>query len=160
MPKNLVTAVYKKLQKLYPSVQLNTAIKLPDMAFYEPRNRYRADSLIRYLKTITPKGHISIGLTGQDISHTNGNIKDYGIMGLAFQPGCAGIVSPRRLSKSNLEEQFIKLCCHELGHTMGLPHCPEKSCYMRDAEGKNNFDTQTAFCPSCRKHLIKKGWKL
>ncbi len=153
-----VTFIYNELIKIYPHIEVKKTIALPGTAFYSKRNRYRADSLIRYLKASTPKGHVTIGLTNKDISHTNGKIQDYGIMGLAYRPGKSCVVSTYRLSRENLLIQFLKLSLHELGHTQNLPHCPETTCFMRAAEGKNHFDEQTDFCPKCKRHLIHKGW--
>jgi archaemetzincin len=158
IPQNQLTYVYNELHKIYPNILINKSISLPRKAFYASRNRYRADSLIKYLRTITPNGHVTIGMTDKDISHTKGNIQDYGIMGLGYQPGKSCVVSTFRLSKENLLEQYFKLSIHELGHTQGLPHCPVKSCFMRDAKGKNHTDEETDFCPKCKTHLISKGW--
>jgi archaemetzincin len=101
-----------------------------------------------------------IGLTTKDISTTKGKFKDWGIMGLANCPGTACVVSTFRLNKNKLSEQFYKVAIHELGHTSGLPHCKEKSCYLRDAEGGNPLDEEVAFCKRCTSHLKSKGWKL
>lgn len=63
-------------------------------------------------------------------------MKDFGVMGLGYRPGKACVASSFRLNKENLDEQFYKIAIHELGHTQGLSHCPEKMCFMRSAEGK------------------------
>jgi archaemetzincin len=114
--------------------------------------------LIRFLRAITPEGQVTVGFTNQDISDTKGDIQDYGIMGLGYQPGPSCVVSTFRLSKKNILEQYFKLTIHELGHTQGLPHCPVKTCFMRDAEGKNHADEETEFCTNCKTHLMAKGW--
>lgn len=158
IPQDNVSFVYYELRKFYPNIKINKSISLPETAFYRQGNRYRADSLINFLRTITPKGHVTIGLTNKDISHTKGKIQDYGIMGLGYQPGSSCVVSTFRLSKTNLLVQYFKLSIHELGHTQGLPHCPVKSCFMRDAEGKNHTNEETDFCTYCKSHLISKGW--
>lgn len=149
-----------QIKEIYPNVNINPQIPLPASSFYSPRNRYRADSIIAFLKKRTPADHISIGLTNKDISTTNGDIKDWGVMGLGYRPGNACVVSSFRLTKEKLMSQFYKVCVHELGHTTGLDHCLEKTCFMRDAEGGNPTDEEKEFCENCRKHLIKKGWKL
>lgn len=79
---------------------------------------------------------------------------------LGYQPGSSCVVSTFRLSKINLPDQYLKLSIHELGHTQGLPHCPDKTCFMRDAEGKNHTNEETGFCPKCKAVLIEKGWVL
>ncbi|WP_294287938.1 matrixin family metalloprotease [uncultured Chryseobacterium sp.] len=152
-------AIVKELRKVYPNVQLLEPADLPANAYYKPRNRYRADSLISFLSRNTKKGFVTIGLTSKDISATKGKIKDFGLMGLGFRPGNACIASSFRLSKNTSGEQFFKVAVHELGHTQGLSHCPVKTCFMRDAQGKNPTDEETGFCKKCRPALIKKNWK-
>ena len=159
IPPEHVRFVHSELQKVYPHSQIKRSIPLPKLAFYRKRARYRADSLIHYMRTFTPNGHITLGLTHKDISHTKGKIEDYGIMGLAYQPGNSCVISTFRLSKTNVLNQLFKTAIHELGHTQGLPHCPVKTCFMRDAEGKNHADEETAFCPECSDYLKSKGWK-
>jgi len=129
-------------------------------AYYSARDRYRADSLIRYLGRSATGDTIVIGLTNKDISTTKGNIQDWGIMGLGDNPGRACVVSTFRLSASDRDGQLYKVAVHELGHTMGLQHCKDTTCYMRDAEGENHLDEEKDFCPDCKRHLRDKGWKL
>lgn len=160
LPKGYLDHVHSELKKLYSNIEIKEPIPLPKAAWYSPRKRYRADSLIKYLSNITPQGHLTIGLTTKDISTTNGAIKDWGIMGLGYCPGRSCIASTFRLNKSNRLEQLFKVSIHELGHTQGIPHCPVKTCYMQDAEGKNKMDTETEFCAKCKGVLIKAGWAL
>lgn len=150
--------VYNELLKIYPNIKINKSIELPKIAYYKERNRYRADTLIRYLSRITSKDHITIGFTNKDISQTKGTINDYGIMGLGYKPGKSCVVSTFRLSKEHQSIQLFKLSIHELGHTQGLPHCSEKTCFMRDAKGKNHTDEEKDFCKKCKTVLILKGW--
>ncbi len=159
IPKNHVSYVYAELKKIYSNVVIDKSIPLPKLAYYSKRNRYRADSLIRFLAQLTVNGHVTMGLTSKDISTTKEKIPDYGIMGLAYQPGKSCVVSTFRLSKKDVLEQFFKLSIHELGHTQGLPHCPVDTCFMRDAEGKNKLNQEVDFCKKCKTHLVLKGWQ-
>lgn len=157
---SLSEKVSHQLKQIHPEVVLRKEIALPASAYYKERNRYRADSLISYLKQYASPDTVVIGLTTKDISTTKGNVKDWGVMGLAYCPGYTCVVSVFRLKKENLYEQFYKVAIHELGHTQGLKHCPHKTCFMRDAEGGNPLNEEHEFCTSCKKYLIKKGWKL
>lgn len=152
--------IYKHLKAIFPNVILKDPVPLPQSAYYPARNRYRADKLIRQLSAQTASGHVTIALTSKDISTTYGGYKDWGIMGLSFCPGRACIASTFRLSKLNTDEQFFKVAIHEFGHTQGLGHCPEKTCLMRDAKGKNTTDDEKDFCPKCREKLVKAGWPI
>ena len=137
--------VYNQILKINPNVVLKESIPFPKNSFYKPRNRYRADSIIKNLKNSIGEDSIIVGLSNMDISTTKGKVKDWGIMGLGYRPGKSCVVSDFRLNNKNKNEQFYKVVLHELGHTEGLPHCPVKTCLMRDAEGKNHFDEEHNF---------------
>jgi archaemetzincin len=157
-PKVFVDSVRHTLAKYYPHIKINPQIPLPKGAYTAPRNRYRADALINFLKSKAGANEVMIGLTTKDISTTKGTVDDYGIMGLGYQPGTACVISSFRISKTNTLEQFSKLALHELGHTQGLPHCAITFCFMRDAEAKNHLDEETRFCPNCHAHLTARNW--
>ncbi|WP_160136547.1 Zn-dependent protease [Chryseobacterium sp. c4a] len=154
-----VETVAEGIKKIYPNVKVLEPIDFPENAYYKERSRYRADSIIKFLNTRTKEGFVTIGLTSKDISVTKGKIKDFGVMGLGYRPGKACVASNFRLNKENSDEQFYKIAIHELGHTQGLPHCPEKMCFMRSAEGKNPTNEETDFCKKCKTFLINKNWK-
>ncbi|HLO43854.1 MAG TPA: hypothetical protein VK175_05930 [Leadbetterella sp.] len=155
----MTSVVYEKLKTIHKTVILKSSIKLPESAYYKPRNRFKAQKILDYFSKKAHSDTVTIGLTNRDISITKANNQDSGIMGLGFCPGSSCVVSTFRLRKKNLKEQFIKLSLHELGHTQGLPHCENLTCYMRDAKGKNVFDEETDFCLKCKSFLKKKGWR-
>jgi archaemetzincin len=135
-------------------------MSLPSTAFYPARNRYHADSIIKYLDRFNSADTVIIGLTNKDISTIKENMQDWGIMGLGDEPGNACVVSTFRLSKTKTPAQFYKLALHELGHTQGLAHCQNKFCFMRDSEGGNHLDEEVGFCPTCKSFIKSKGWLL
>ncbi len=149
-PPSQIKAVYEVLKKINPKTIIRKAIPLPASTFYAPRNRYRADSVINYLNHFAGTDTVIVGLTSKDISTRKENIADWGVMGLGFEPGNACVVSTFRLPKTELPIQLSKLVLHELGHTQGLPHCKNKTCFMRDAEGSNHLGKETGFCQSCK----------
>lgn len=155
-----VNYVLKEVKKIYPKVELKRSVAIPTQAYYKPRNRYRADSLLNFLNRRALPGHVIMALTNKDISWTKGAVKDYGIMGLGLCPGNACVASAYRLSKTNTLDQLYKIAIHELGHTQGLKHCPVKTCFMRDAKGKNHTNELSEFCITCKQHLISQGWAL
>ena len=152
------------------NVTLLKPIELPKNAYINVKSsRYRADTLIRFLrKNIDRNYDFVIGLTDKDISTTkysNRSTKtikeptykyaDWGIFGLGFMPGKSCIVSTFRLKEKNFRSRFIKICCHELGHNFGLPHCSDKSCIMQDAAEtiKTIDNVKLNLCNSCKKKI-------
>jgi archaemetzincin len=152
--------VFNELKKIYFFIEIKKSIPVPPSAYYPARNRFRADSIINILSNQAAAGHKVIGLTNSDISTTKNDIADWGVMGLGFCPGKACVVSTFRLSKNETNKQLFKVAIHELGHTFGLPHCPIKSCFMRDAEGGNPTNEEKEFCAKCRLFLVKQEWIL
>ena len=158
-PKQLAE-ISENIRKIYPKIKILEPIDFPKNAFYQPRNRHRADSIIKYLRTKTPNNSVTLALTNKDISVTKGKVADFGVMGLGYRPGNACVASSFRLNTKNKNEQFYKIAIHELGHTQGLKHCPDKTCFMRDAEGKNPTNEEKDFCQNCKKVLRSKHWKI
>lgn len=155
---SIVNKTIFSLKRILPNIVLHVPVALPQNTYYKPRGRYRADSLLAFQSKLVGDDTVVIGMTSRDISTTKNDVVDWGVMGLGFCPGNACVISSFRLTPSNKVFQFYKVAVHELGHTQGLPHCPQKFCYMRNAEGGNPLDEETTFCDGCRRFLIKKGW--
>ncbi|WP_052572674.1 archaemetzincin [Haloferula sp. BvORR071] len=139
-------------------VELLPALPLPKEAWYEPRERYRAEKLLTHLDAKAPAAHtVVIGITEKDISTTKDEHEDWGIFGLGDLVGRACVVSTFRLSargadEAKLRERLRKVAIHEVGHVAGLPHCPQAGCVMRDAESSiATVDEENGeFCPDCK----------
>jgi len=49
-----------------------------------------------------------------------------------------------------LQDRLLKEALHELGHTLGLRHCPDYLCVMSASHSADRIDLKQAeFCPSC-----------
>jgi archaemetzincin len=144
--------------------RLNAQKELPAMAWYAPRQRYVADSILLFLKrSAISSNEIVMGITTKDIATRKGTEENFGIMGLGHLPGKYCVVSNFRLQKGLLNHQHLqarwaKVALHELGHNLGLPHCADQHCLMVDAEGKNKLDGEMDYCKNCKKQLISSGY--
>jgi archaemetzincin len=128
---------------------LDKSIKLPANAYYKPRGRYKADSLLKFLD----RDYRVIGVTSKDISTDKGQT-DWGIMGMARCPGSSCVVSLYRVKNIS---RLVKVAVHELGHTYGLKHCSTKDCLMQASDGSvSSVDKEKEFCTSCKAILKTK----
>ncbi|MBX9851002.1 MAG: hypothetical protein K2X86_04505 [Cytophagaceae bacterium] len=57
---------------------------------------------------------------------------------MGYRPGPSCVVSAFRLNSQHprFVERLKKVCLHELGHNLDLPHCPDKGCFMTSAAEK------------------------
>lgn len=159
---SLVEFIKQETEQFYHcKVIILKPVALPRFAFYAPRNRYKADSLLDYQKRLVTSNIDAIaGLTHKDISTSKDAIPDWGVFGLGMCPGQACVISTYRLSnasktRAQLKERLVKVVLHEIGHNMGLPHCTNDiQCLMNDAGGtiKQVDQERKWLCKTC---LIK-----
>ncbi|MBM4372089.1 MAG: matrixin family metalloprotease [Deltaproteobacteria bacterium] len=147
-------------------VRILEPLAMPPVAYYKPRNRHRADRLLAVLDGLRQEAaracELVVGLTRQDISTTKGDVKDWGIFGLGQIHGTACVVSAYRLIRGLGKKEadkglrrVVKVAIHEVGHVLGLHHCPTPGCVMNDAEGTvKTVDRETGLlCPACQRFL-------
>jgi archaemetzincin len=136
--------------------------------------RYRADSLLGFLRKIRPPDcDYVIGITHQDITCSNRDRNnqiqfpvwlnaDWGIFGLGSCPGRTCIVSVYRLGLDGVEATKIqarvaKVAKHEIGHNLGLPHCVNAGCLMRQINLENALASLDAekqtLCEACKRKI-------
>lgn len=162
LPKDQIEAVAAGLEAALP-VQVDrtpVVVPLPKSAWYAPRRRYRAEKLLDVLEAHAPPGGKALGLTTVDISVSKEGVKDWGIFGLATLGGSSAVISSFRLKKgrpspARLRHRITSTAVHEIGHTFGLPHCPEPGCVMQDALGsiRNTDSGDGRLGPKCAEQL-------
>lgn len=156
----LLAAVSKAVaEQVNATVEIAPKEALPAEAFYKPRKRWRAEKLLDFLDTKAKGAWRVVGVTNAEISTTKGDIFDWGIAGLGNLGGPTCVVSAQLYkkhspSKAVMIRRFSDVAVHELGHTLGMPHCESEGCVMADAKGNaiKSADRSTgAYCEPCRK---------
>lgn len=175
IPDREVDSVKAAVERMYEfKVVVLDKVPLPKEAYTEIRYpRYRADTLVKWLSEHVPDSvTMLLGLTNKDISITkykdanqkvikepSWQYRDFGIFGLGRVGGKACVVSSNRLHSGASTELFYKrltrISCHEVGHVLGLHHCPETECLMNDAnETIKTVDKSTGnLCEKCWKKI-------
>lgn len=115
--------------------------------------RYSADSILAWL----PKDQLTVAVTHKDVyTAKKGVTPVWGVLGLGLCPGNACVVSDARFHNGALYTHRLRtIVFHEIGHNLGLPHCPHPHCIMNDAEGRiATVDScGETFCADCRRKL-------
>lgn len=163
-----ILAVRRAIVAFYDvDVQIARRRALPNSAYYPPRKRHRADKLLDWLEPQVPKGaRLVLALTASDISTTKLPYKDWGVLGLATLDGKVSIISlfrcrRRARSARHALVRLMKVAVHEVGHNLGLDHCPHRGCLMEDARGSVlTTDRERDLCSTCRRKLMRRGIRL
>jgi archaemetzincin len=146
-------------------VEIAEAQPMPREAFYAPRKRWRAEKILDALEALErPDAWRVAGLTEQPISTTKGEVYDWGIAGLGSLGGKTSVFTSHifRAHRKKQRERYLRemkdLVVHEIGHTLGLPHCPLERCVMADAKGnaiRSADKSSGELCPACTKKIAQ-----
>ena len=167
----LLKPIMEKVTSFYHLPVVLKSAKLPQYAYYKPRNRYRADSILNFLERYNKKHYRFIAaLTSKDISHTNTQkkVKDYGIFGLGSLKNNKGCITSSfriktNVTESKLLERLQKVILHEIGHNHELQHCTSAyPCFMKAAQGKiSTIDNGPMYiCKACLDEIGLKLYQL
>lgn len=135
---------------------------LPAEAWYPDRKRWRADRILDHLAARPFAAARVAAITDQPISTTKGPIRDWGIAGLGELPGRQCVFSTFlyralwRRDRATYLRYVGDLALHEIGHTLGLDHCPDSGCLMADAKGnalRSAAQSRGHYCPRCARRL-------
>jgi archaemetzincin len=136
-----------------------TTVPLEESEYNPTRKQYDASSILKRLGGLVKASgsNYLVGVTERDLYVQGSNY----VFGLADPQRCAGVVSLARLRVNSeprlLSERTMKEAAHELGHLVGLKHCPESTCIMSFAN--STFDVDSKLPMLCKECLVQIGVK-
>jgi archaemetzincin len=158
---DVLLGVQQGLVKTFPDIActiIKRVMPVPKLAFDKKRNQYSSSVILNEIRSYASKHekfHGVLGVVDVDIFVPELNY----VFGEAYTPGKAALISLWRLKPKFYGEsagadvfllRALKESIHELGHTLGLPHCPRSLCVMHFSN--SIFDTdkkQSLLCDQC-----------
>jgi archaemetzincin len=132
----------------------------PNYAFDPKRGQYRSDAILNGLSKLSISADRILGVVDLDLYTPELNF----VFGQASMGGRVALIALPRLrpefygdppDQALFEERAIKEAIHELGHTMGLGHCPERACVMHFSNSLRDTDLKERhFCPHCHAEQV------
>jgi archaemetzincin len=153
------------LQRIYPDTTaqvLKDPLILPQSVFDKRRNQYNSTQILQKMREYARKKSkdykILLGVSDFDIYATGLNY----VFGEAFTPGGVALISLWRLKPSFYgadddlslyHARILKEAVHEVGHALGLVHCPHSYCVMHFSNSV--FDTDKKQSLLCDQHSLQ-----
>jgi archaemetzincin len=158
--RSVLVHVGEGLPRVFPDVKchiVEETLPLPKNALDRKREQYRSNQMLVAVQSYATKKELTriLGVLDVDVFVPELNF----VFGEAAFPGKSALISLWRLKpefygesadKNLLLERSLKEAVHEIGHTLGLRHCPRFSCVMHFSN--SIFDTdrkQSLFCDGC-----------
>jgi len=153
----LITGLQRDLQDTIGySVSIEPPVTVPQQAYDAGRDQYLADTIIEEIYPLKGKGSYLLGVTGVNLFTQGKNF----VFGEASPMMETAIISLFLLGGSSVNDDLllqraVKEAVHEIGHLMGMDHCPDGQCVMHfsgsliDTDVKNRF-----FCSHCQPRLL------
>jgi archaemetzincin len=153
-----IAAGIKERVPIPVEVQVSTWRLTPPLTLYSwSRMQFRARELLEYIASrvpgLRPPKRLALGLSEADAYISGLNF----VFGLASPPLGAAIVFTARLKTENIalyKSRLLKESLHEIGHLLGLEHCPTPGCVMNFSNSVTDVDRKSdSFCERCRVKL-------
>jgi archaemetzincin len=162
VPRGVLPAIAAALKAVYgPPAVLGAAQPPPAYAFNKSRNQYHSAAVLRRL--VATRGHDGadpvLGVTDVDLFVPDAPF----VFGEADREAGTAVVSVARLAHGpdgrtadpeRLRRRAVAESVHEIGHLLGLSHCPDSRCAMFLSHRPSDSDRKgPGLCAACRSAL-------
>lgn len=156
--REVVATLRRRLQQGAISATSLPGRDLPRKAWDPERGQHRATVLLPFVRHAAPAYVLAV--TNVDLYAGSLNF----VFGQAEVGGHAAVISLHRLRDSHptrFADRVLKEALHELGHCVGLDHCPRASCVMYFSDTVTDTDAKgPAYCPTChRRAAPERLWR-
>ncbi len=154
----------EQLKAKFGNCAVGDEMDMPAGAYNPQRGQYMSGSLLQRLLEACPEvptGTKVLGVTDEDLYSAGLNF----VFGQAQMGGQCAVISLKRLDpafygmRSDVgifRYRMMKEAVHELGHTLGVEHCPNRLCVMHFSNSLRDTDIKKDWF--CRRCLVKLGW--
>ena len=162
---DILTSLCQALEREFgkPS-EVAPATPYPSYAYNARRQQYLSSSILRRIRGLDlPRVYRLLGVVDLDLYVPELNF----VFGQASMKGKEAVIALPRLRQSFyglpddpalFRERAVKEAVHELGHTHGLGHCPDRLCVMHFSNSLQDTDLKgRSFCRNCQVRLAKQG---
>jgi archaemetzincin len=139
--------------------KVGRSVPLPKPAYDRRRNQYLANAFLALAAQAAPaladpRGKV-LAVTEVDLYADDLNF----VLGMAESHGRTAVISLCRLGLGAgpdvRRSRTLKEAVHELGHTLGLGHCPEPRCVMHFSNALADTDRKGhRLCAVCERKLV------
>ncbi len=164
IPASVIGAVEKALSETYGlEVLKHSEIPLPVASFNIERRQYLSFVVIEEIAIMRLEG-IALGIADEDFYAQGLNF----VFGEADREKQVAVISLARLrkefyggspDKDLLIQRAVKEAVHEVGHVLGLAHCPNPACVMHFSNTISHTDLKSAepcsLCSQIYKNVIR-----
>jgi archaemetzincin len=157
--KQVIDAVVEGLKReFHLEAEVLDEVPLPVDSYNTDRQQYLSIIVIEEIALMDLKGLV-LAIAGEDLYAQGLNF----VFGEADPEKGITVISLARLGQEfyggspdpeRLTERTVKEAVHEVGHIMGISHCPNPECVMRYSNTLSHTDRKSSeLCPLCKRKL-------
>jgi archaemetzincin len=137
-------------------------IAIPDNSYNRTRRQYHSTIILGELESSKPNKYtLVLGIIDKDLFVPSLNFV-FGEANISYGIAIISLVRLRQefyglsANKRLFHMRAIKEAIHEIGHTYGLAHCPNRRCIMHFSNNLRDTDIKgPGFCTNCRAKFTK-----